>query len=147
MKKQYCTIKNSKLIWEIEKISKNKVHLCMNNKKMITDVDNISIIDNYAPKITNNVSITTHSLETASAEIMLRHLTKLEALEQLDRFIDRAIASGFVRVKIIHGKHGGIIRNSVHEYLDKHPYISSYNFGDYHEGGFGVTIAYIKRYN
>jgi len=147
LKKEYCTIKNSKLIWQIEKISNNKAYLSMNNKKLITSVDSISIIDNYIPESTNTVHITTTVDKNIPSEIMLRHLTKLEALEQLDRFIDRAIAGGLVRVKIIHGRHGGIIRNAVHEYLDNCPYISSYNFGDYHEGGFGVTIAYIKRYN
>lgn len=147
MKKKYCTINNSKLIWEIEKIDKQKVYLAMNNKKMITNVDNITIIEDYAPPKTTNISITTSITKEIEPEIMLRHLTKLEAIENLDRFIDKVVANGLARVKIIHGKHGGIIRNAVHEFLDNHPYISSYNFGDYHEGGFGVTIAYIKRYN
>ena len=113
----------------------------------VTDIDKITIIEDYIPSETNSISITTNTPKKIEPEIMLRHLTKLEALENLDRFIDKALASGLVRVKIIHGKNGGIIRNAVHEYLDNHPYISSYNFGDYHEGGFGVTIAYIKRYN
>ena len=147
MEKKYCKVYNSKLVWEIQKTSGNKAYLIMNNKKMIIDIDKITIIEGYMPSETKHVSITTNTTQQIEPEIMLRHLNKLEALEQLDRFIDKAIASGLARVKIIHGKHGGIIRNAVHEYLDNHPYISSYNFGDYHEGGFGVTIAYIKRYN
>lgn len=146
MQNKYCTLKNSKLVWKIEKTDNNKVHLSMNNKKMITTIDNINMLDHYMPEENNKVSIITAS-KTVPSEIMLRHLTKLDALEELDKFIDKAIAVGLARVKIIHGKHGGIIRNAVHEYLDNHPYISSYNFGEYHEGGFGVTIAYIKRYN
>lgn len=146
MNGQYCTLKNSKLIWKIEKICNNKAYLSMNNKKMVTDVANISTLDDYVPKSSNIISIVTTD-KNSSSEIMLRHLTKLEALEQLDRFIDSAICNNLSRVKIIHGKHGGIIRNAVHEYLDNSPHISSYNFGDYHEGGFGVTVAYIKRYN
>lgn len=146
MQNKYCTLKNSKLIWKIEKVDRNKVHLIMNNKKMVTNIDNITILDCYIPEKDNNVSIIRSDAEISS-EIMLRHLTKLDALEELDKFIDMALSNGLARVKIIHGKHGGIIRSAVHEYLDNHPYISSYNFGDYHEGGFGVTIAYIKRYN
>ncbi len=145
MENQYCMQKNSKLVWKIDKINNNKVYLSMNNKKMITDLGNITILNYYIPEKNNKVSITTSN--STSSEIMLRHLTKLDAMEELDRFIDSAITSGLARVKIIHGKHGGIIRKAVHEYLDNHPYISSYNFGDYHEGGFGVTIANIKRYN
>jgi len=146
MKNNYCTLKNSKLIWKIEKEDNNKVYLSMNNKKMITDLSNITIINNYSPDKNNKVSIITSDTEVSS-EIMLRHMTKLDAMKELDKFIDSAITNGLARVKIIHGKHGGIIRNAVHKYLDNNSYISSYNFGDYHEGGFGVTIAYIKRYN
>ena len=146
MKDMYCTLKDSKLIWKIEKTNNKKVYLAMNNKKMITDIENISILDDYSPEANSSVSIIP-TTGNASSEIMLRHLNKLEAMEQLDRFIDKAIASGHTRIKIIHGKHGGVIRNAVHEYLNNNQYISSYNFGDYHEGGFGVTIAYIKRYN
>lgn len=146
MKEKYCTLKNSKLIWKIEKVDNKKIYLTMNNKNMVTNIDNISIIQDYIPEKNNTVSIITNDKDTKS-EIMLRHLTKLDALEELDKFIDKALTCGLARVKIIHGKHGGIIRSAVHKYLDNHPYISSYNFGDYHEGGFGVTIAYIKRYN
>ena len=146
MKSEYCKLKNSKLIWKIEKICKNKVYLSMSNKKMTTELDNISILDNYIPETNTKVSLITCNSDTCS-EIMLRHLSKLEAMYQLDKFIDNALCNNLSRIKIIHGKNGGIIRNAVHEYLDNHPNISSYNFGAYHEGGFGVTIAYIKRYN
>lgn len=146
LKEKYCTLKNSKLIWKIEKVYNDKIYLTMNNKKIVTNIDNISIIQDYIPEKNNTVSIITNDKD-AKSEITLRHLNKLEAMEELDKFIDNAITSGLARVKIIHGKNGGIIRNAVHDFLDNHPYISSYNFGDYHEGGFGVTIAYIKRYN
>lgn len=144
MQDKYCTLKNSKLIWKISKIEKNNAYLTMNNKKMITELSNINILENYLPEKNNKINIVINSNQISN-EIMLRHKTKLDALEELDRFIDSAIASNIPRIKIIHGKHGGIIRNAVHEYLNNHPYISSYNFGEYHEGGFGVTIAYIKR--
>lgn len=145
MKNEYCTLKNSKLIWKIDKITNSKVFLSMNNKKLTTTLDNISIIQDYIPNTKKEINIQLENT-TISNEIMLRHKTKLDALEELDKFIDNAICNKIPRVKIIHGKHGGIIRNAVHEYLDNSPYISSYNFGDYHEGGFGVTIAYIKSY-
>ena len=143
MKNKYCTLKNSKLIWKIDKIDNTKVYLSMNNKKLTTNIDNISIIQDYIPteKTTINMQLNEPNVST---EIMLRHKTKLDTLKELDKFIDNAICNKLPRVKIIHGKHGGIIRNAVHEYLDNSPYISSYNFGDYHEGGFGVTVAYIK---
>lgn len=144
MENNYCTLNGSKLVWKIYKIEKDKVYLEMNNKKMITNIDNISIINKYVPEST--VSITfdvNHNLDIPN-EIMLRHKTKEEAMYELEKFIDKAILNNLPRVKIIHGRSGGILRKAVHEYLENAPYVSSYSLGLYHEGGLGVTIAYLK---
>ena len=147
MNKTYCTLNNSKLVWQIDKINNNKAYLSMGNKKLVTDISNIHILKYYTPVDISSVSISKENTSNMPNEIMLRHMTKQEAIDTLDKFIDKSVTNSLPRVKIIHGKNGGIIRKAVHDYLDNCEFISSYNFGDYHEGGFGVTIAYIKRYN
>lgn len=77
-------------------------------------------------------------------EIMLRHQTVEIAIENLERFLSQAICHHAKRVRIIHGRHGGILRNAVHEYLANSPYVESYHLGEYYEGSYGVTIAYLK---
>jgi DNA mismatch repair protein MutS2 len=77
-------------------------------------------------------------------EIMLRHQNVNEALETLEKFIDSAICNNVCVIKIIHGKHGGVLRKVVHEYLKNSEYISEYRLGYHHEGSYGVTIAKIK---
>ena len=49
MENSYCTLKGSKLIWKIYKVDKNKVYLEMNNKKMVTDINNIVLLNDYIP--------------------------------------------------------------------------------------------------
>ena len=144
MDNKYCRLKNSKLVWKIDKIIDNNVYLSMDNKKLKTNINNILIIDNYTPDINYNIKVDLNNIDVSS-EIMLRHKTKLEAIQELDKFIDKAVCANIPRVKIIHGKNGGIIRKAVHEYLDNSPYISSYHLGDFHEGSFGVTIAYLTK--
>ena len=60
-------------------------------------------------------------------------------------YIDRAIVAKLGRVKIIHGKHGGVLRNAVHEYLSTHPFVKEYHIADYSEGGLGVTVAILGK--
>ena len=74
-------------------------------------------------------------------EIHLRRLTIDEASLRLDKYLDNAFMAGISRVRIVHGKGTGILRNAIHRQLGSHPLIKSYRLGVYGEGGAGVTIA------
>ncbi len=74
-------------------------------------------------------------------EIHLRHLTVDEALLKLDKYLDDAFMAGLYRVRVVHGKGAGTLRQIVREQLAKHPLVKSYRPGGYGEGGDGVTIV------
>ncbi|MDD3925491.1 MAG: Smr/MutS family protein [bacterium] len=76
-------------------------------------------------------------------EINLRHLTVSEALPLLDKYLDDAFLAGRPMVRVIHGRHGGILRREVREYLDQHPHVKSWRPADIFEGGLGVTVVYL----
>jgi len=78
---------------------------------------------------------------TVSDELHLRHLTLDEALPKLDKYLNDAFMAGLYRVKIIHGKGTGTLRQAVRKILDKHPLVGSYRPAGYGEGGAGVTIV------
>ena len=78
---------------------------------------------------------------TTSDELHLRHLTLDEALPMLDKYLNDAFMAGFYRVKIVHGKGTGTLRQTVRKILDKHPLVDSYRPAGYGEGGAGVTIV------
>jgi DNA mismatch repair protein MutS2 len=74
-------------------------------------------------------------------EISLRRLTIDEASLKLDKYLNDAFMAGIIRVRVIHGKGMGILRNAIHRQLGSHPLIKSYRLGIYGEGGAGVTIV------
>jgi len=74
-------------------------------------------------------------------EVHLRRLTVDEALLKLDEFLHEAYIAGLYQVKVVHGKGAGIIRQTVHRKLAKHPLVKSYRLGKRGEGGAGVTIV------
>ena len=96
---------------------------------------------NKDKKVTLNVTI---DEDFDESEIMLRHQAVEVAIENLDRFISKCICSKKKRIRIIHGRHGGILRKAVAEYLKNSPFVESYNLADYYEGSYGVTIANLK---
>ncbi|HAK05425.1 MAG TPA: hypothetical protein DCM23_01830 [Firmicutes bacterium] len=67
-----------------------------------------------------------------------------EALNNLDQYIDSALASNVKRVRIIHGLGTGALRKAVTNYLQGKPYVASFRDGEQGEGGAGATVVFFK---
>ena len=80
-------------------------------------------------------------MEPVTNEVRLRHLTVDEAMIKLDKYLNDAFMADLYRVKVIHGKGTGTIRQAARNYLAQHPLVKSYRAGGYGEGGDGVTIV------
>ncbi len=64
-----------------------------------------------------------------------------EALDESDKFLDRALFEGKAAVRLIHGFGTGTLRKALREHLKKHPAVRSFRPGDEREGGDGATVA------
>jgi DNA mismatch repair protein MutS2 len=74
-------------------------------------------------------------------ELDLRGQRAEDALEMLDRYIEKATMAGLPFVRIIHGKGTGKLRQEVRAALKDHPNVLSFEEGGDKEGGAGVTVA------
>ena len=83
------------------------------------------------------------SLHAASPgmELDLRGQRAEDALEMLDRYLEKASMTGLPFVRIIHGKGTGKLRQEVRGMLKDHPQVASFEEGGEKEGGAGVTVA------
>lgn len=146
MKGRYCKIQGNDKIFLVEDCRGNIAFLNDGNIKVKTNISNISLLpkDFILPKrnIRSTVTLSTNDVPN---EIMLRHKFKDDAIGELDKYIDQAAVAKLGRVRIIHGRHGGVLRKAVHEYLSMHPYVKEFYLADYNEGGIGVTIAILGR--
>ena len=79
-------------------------------------------------------------------EIDLHRLTVDEALPVLDDFLHSAFRTGLYRVRVIHGKGSGILRQEVGRYLSKHPLVKSHRLADKYHGSTGVTQVELSEY-
>ncbi|HYI09625.1 MAG TPA: Smr/MutS family protein [Thermoanaerobaculia bacterium] len=64
-----------------------------------------------------------------------------DALDESDKFLDRALLEGKQAVRIIHGFGTGTLRKAIRQHLKKHPAVKSWRPGAENEGGDGATIA------
>jgi DNA mismatch repair protein MutS2 len=76
-----------------------------------------------------------------SAELNLIGQRVDDALEESDRFLDRALLEGKQAVRIIHGFGTGTLRKAIREHLRKHPAVKSWRPGADNEGGDGATVV------
>jgi DNA mismatch repair protein MutS2 len=80
----------------------------------------------------------------ASAELNLIGQRVDDALDESDKFLDRALLEGKQAVRIIHGFGTGALRKAVREHLRTHPAVKSWRPGNENEGGDGATVAVLE---
>ncbi len=79
-----------------------------------------------------------------SLEINVIGLTVMEAVPEIEAFIDSAVIANLEEVRVVHGVGTGKLRAGIHDFLRTHKNVESYRFGKYGEGETGVTIVKIK---
>jgi DNA mismatch repair protein MutS2 len=74
-------------------------------------------------------------------ELHLRGLRVEAALYELEKYLDQAVVAGHPRVRIVHGKGTGAVRQAVHERLRESRLVKSFRLGESGEGDTGVTVV------
>ena len=67
----------------------------------------------------------------------------VDALVELERYLEKAYLAGLPFVRIVHGKGTGKLRAAVRDALRGHSYVKSFEEAHPNEGGEGVTVAII----
>jgi DNA mismatch repair protein MutS2 len=84
------------------------------------------------------------SREDIPRELDLRGMKVEQALEELGRYLDRALLSSIEEVRIIHGHGTGALKRAVREWLLGCPWIQGFRPGGPGEGGDGATVVRVK---
>lgn len=82
--------------------------------------------------------------DTPTREINVIGQSADEAIENVDRFLDKASLASIARVRIIHGHGYGVLKRAVQELLTKHPHVARHYGATPAEGGTGATIAELR---
>lgn len=115
-------------------------------------ISNLRLIEEAPKKQTQKQSarrtvtknVTSRAQGRVTTEIDLRGQDSIEAIMNVDNFLDHAVLMGINQVAIIHGKGTGVLRRAVQDHLKRHPAVKSFRLGVYGEGESGVTIVELK---
>ncbi len=115
--------------------------LLENNLKIMLPVNSVAP---YKDKVVSNgIKIDIDNLPI-NYSINLIGKTVEEAIEELDRFIDKAILNGVEEVEIIHGVGSGKLKKGIWKYLESKDFVKNFYTPDKRPGGIGITIVELK---
>lgn len=77
-------------------------------------------------------------------ELDLHHFQPREVGSLVPEYLEAAQAAGFVRVRVVHGKGTGALRERVHAILRRHPAVASFALADERRGGWGATVVELR---
>lgn len=110
--------------------------------RMHLEKDRVELRAHVAPRgEKSGTTIVLPSVESPGIEVHLRGMRAEDALDKLDKYLDRAYLAGLPYVRVVHGKGTGTLRKLAREHLASSPLVVSYQTAEPSEGGEGVTIA------
>ena len=131
----------------ISKIFKSKkaVEIDRDGIKITVPMEDVEIKgqDVAAQKVEKTPTVS--AVRNIPNEIDLRGLTVDEAFAELEAFLDSAQLSTWEEIRIVHGKGTGALRQAVHGYLKRSPFVTSFRLGNWGEGDTGVTIVKLRK--
>ncbi len=67
-----------------------------------------------------------------------------EALDELDKALDKAVLAGRSSLEVVHGLGSGRLKAAVREFLASHPFVAEYASPANRPGAAGITVAKLK---
>jgi DNA mismatch repair protein MutS2 len=92
-----------------------------------------------APASAHAAAVEVDADDQVPHEVRLLGMDADTARDELERFLDRALASSRSRVRVVHGHGTGALRRVVREVCSTHPAVRSFRHPPQHMGGTGVT--------
>jgi len=79
-----------------------------------------------------------------TGELDLHTFRPAEVTRLLDGYFAECRQRGIRRVRVVHGKGTGTLRETVHAHLRRSPIVTGFAQGDETSGGWGATIVTLK---
>lgn len=144
-------IKGQTSVGTLEAVNGNMATAIFGGMRTKMRLERLEHADAPAPQQTKVSSVSRITRQTIDErrkdfhqDLDLRGMRGDEALNQVQYFIDDAILVGVSRVRILHGKGNGILRQLIRQYLRTVPNVSNIRDEHVQFGGAGITVVDIE---
>jgi len=129
----------------IDKIDGQKVTVLIGSARFNTKLKELRLItDKKDDGKKKSASRTPRKMMEAKSEVDVRGFIGDDAIFVVDKFLDDAVLSGLINVRIIHGKGTGALRKALWDYFKRDKRIAEFRMGTFGEGDSGVTVVTLK---
>ncbi len=131
---------------EIEQlVGQDRAKVKVGNVYTTVELRNLKhVVSDESDRKSTSAGVSYSATDAPEREIHLIGMTGEEAIEELEKFLDRSVVAGLHQIYVVHGKGTGALRRKLTEYLQSHPTVASVRLGDWNEGGAGVTVVKLK---
>lgn len=130
---------------ELVDVNGSKAVVMAGGLRLKTDYENlVKVEDASKNKKKQRVTVNIMDRDTSSVvktRLEVRGMRGPEAMKEVEHYLDNALAAGLNEVEIIHGKGEGILKNLIHEYLEKRKDVQDFHLAPIQQGGAGCTIV------
>lgn len=132
---------------QVLEIAKDNIILAMGELRSVVKRKRVEKMANKeVPKEIRKAHSATITEELAGfyPEIDVRGMRTENALQAIEKYLDKAVMMGFPSLKIIHGKGDGILRKMIRDYLRKYTQVNRMENEHPDRGGDGITNVYFN---
>jgi DNA mismatch repair protein MutS2 len=139
---------NSETTGQVLEINRGNLVLALGDLRSVVKKDRVQKISNkQAKKVVQSNSFSARisdAIGSFTAELDLRGMRGENAIQEVEKYMDKSIMLGFPFIKLIHGKGDGILRKLVREYLKKYREVNRVEDEHADRGGDGITYVYFN---
>ena len=144
----WVKLNNSDTMGQVLEINRDNLVVALGDLRSVLKKNRVQKISNTQAKKSIQSSSYSGSISEAissfSAELDLRGRRGEDALQEVEKYLDRSVMMGFPFIKIIHGKGDGILRKLIREYLKKYSQVTRVEDEHPDRGGDGISYVYLK---
>jgi DNA mismatch repair protein MutS2 len=144
----WVKLNNSETTGQVLEINRDNLVVALGDLRSVLKKNRVQKISNtQARKAIQSNSYSgsiSEAISSFNAELDLRGKRGEDALQEVEKYLDRSVMMGFPYVKLIHGKGDGILRKLIREYLKKYSQVTRVEDEHPDRGGDGITYVYLK---
>ena len=144
----WVQLNNTDTTGQVLEINRDNLVVALGDLRSVLKKNRVHKISNKQAKKAVQANSYTGSISEAissfNAELDLRGMRGENALQEVEKYLDKSIMMGFPFIKIIHGKGDGILRKLVREYLRKYSQVNRIEDEHADRGGDGISYVYFN---
>lgn len=132
---------------QVLEVAKDNLILAMGDLRSVVKRKRVEkVASKEVPKAIrkSHSSTATEELSGFYPELDVRGMRTEDAIQAIEKHLDKAIMLGYPSLKLIHGKGDGILRKMIRDYLRKYTEVNRMEDEHADRGGDGITYVYLN---